>query len=725
MRKNIIITALALMGAIAFTSCVREEFESPGEAQKDNTVNFTINTGSAEVKSYMEYDEEAGKYVPNWHKGDALAAYFVSADGAPTQAAFANTNENGPKASFSGSAALEAGNYDLYAVCPARSYQSVTETMVVGLEFPYIQFPTATSFDPKADVLVNVPYDVTVEGTDVTIDDMRFRRVGSIVKVVLSDKTGSLAGDNIRSVYLESDMEGAALSGVFNYDYKTEDAAGMTEPKNHVTADLTRLETPLALDGENAVYLVLPPCTLTAGSKLTVNVKTDRHEVVKTITLAKDIKFLSSEVITLSVGLDANCTVERVYFQDNFDWLYYWWDTIPSDDKDGIRDPLAEQNTEDQKQPNIWSKYAATVGADVTARGYVDIYPANNTLYMQENYFKMGANNKQTGLQLPAIEFGEEPVNVTLSFDWAVQHTRIGIVVEVLEEGVCYETLTPVSHQMKQASSLKWQTETITLYGVTNKTRIQIRPDLESYVTSGYYRWWLDNIKVAEVDKELVLTAATFPVVWSMPDPEELVMNEDYLVGDLDNGAYMYSDTHEGKMTVVRPANTACNPSTYGWRDNDGLTCGSFLHYGMNKDAYWLFEVYKVNNPAGTYNIKYKTIASGSGPKFFILEYSVDEGETWTAVNTTTESWNKADGTLYGDVTYTYVLAPESNEANETCNVDESFTIGAFNAYKTLMIRARVSSQLKESAAGEMAETSGGTNRIFDNIKISFIPDSE
>ena len=76
MRKNIIITALALMGAIAFTSCVREEFETPGEAQKDNTVNFTINTGSAEVKSYMEYDEEAGKYVPNWHKGDALAAYL-------------------------------------------------------------------------------------------------------------------------------------------------------------------------------------------------------------------------------------------------------------------------------------------------------------------------------------------------------------------------------------------------------------------------------------------------------------------------------------------------------------------------------------------------------------------------------------------------------------------------------------------------------------------------
>ena len=66
-----------------------------------------------------------------------------------------------------------------------------------------------------------------------------------------------------------------------------------------------------------------------------------------------------------------------------------------------------------------------------------------------------------------------------------------------------------------------------------------------------------------------------------------------------------------------------------------------------------------------------------------------------------------------------------NNKANETCEVDESFRLDAFNSYDTLKIRARVSSQMKESADGDMASTSGGTNRIFKNITISFIPDAE
>lgn len=728
MRKNIIITALALMGAIAFTSCVREEFETPGEAQKDNTVNFTINTGSAEVKSYMEYDEEAGKYVPNWHKGDALAAYFVSADGAPTQAAFANTNENGPKASFSGSAALEAGNYDLYVVCPARSYQSVTETMVVGLEFPYIQFPTATSFDPKADVLVNVPYDVTVEGTDVTIDDMRFRRVGSIVKVVLSDKTGSLAGDNIRSVYLESDMKGAALSGVFNYDYKTEDAAGMTEPKNHVTADLTRLETPLALDGENAVYLVLPPCTLTADSKLTVNVKTDRHEVVKTITLAKDINFLSSEVITLSVGLDANCTVERVYFQDNFDWLYYWWDTIPSSDKDGIRDPIAAGTTSGQKQPNIWSKYADSVGADVTARGYVDLNQDPNVLYIQENFFKLGKTEHHDGLELPSVAFGTSPIDVELSFKYAVQDVKVDLVVEVLNVGKCLDTDKTRSLTLFSEDALIWKTARVILSGVTNETRIQIKPDLRSLsnddsdVTDEKYRWFLDDIKITNAPER---SESMFPVIWSFPTPgESWAQGVDYDIVANTGGSYIYSNDHSGKLSVFVPDNKEnSNANKYvAGKDVTGSSQYVMTQYGIYKGSYWLFEIDDVINPAGTYNITYYSHSSASGPKYFLMEYSLDNGLTWTSINSTTGTfyYNDNPEDLSGpmEITYTYGLL--SKKKNRIC---ESFHLDAINAQTKLMIRSTVAEDYRASKNGSIDP--GGSHRIGCNVVISFTPDAE
>lgn len=726
MRKNIFVAALALIGAVAFTSCVRESFENT-TTPVGNLVNFTIKTGETQVKTYIE--EVDGKYVPNWTKGDNLAVYIVGSEDASAQATFANTAESGRTAVFSGSADLEAGDYSVYAAYPARAYKYVSEEMVAQFEFPYIQFPAAASFDPKADLLVSVPKSVSLTGAEnetVEINDMRFRRVGSIVKVVLKDNTGTLADDAIRSIYLETDQADAALSGVFDYDYKTEDAAstGMSVSNNHVTADLTRLTSPLALNGTNAVYLVVPPTTLQAGSKLIVNVKTDKHEIVKNITLPTDIKMPSSQVVTLNVNIDETCPIERVYFQDNFDWLYYWWDSFPSSDKDGIRDPIEEGSTTDQKQPNIWNKYSSTVGADFTARGYEDLCPSNKTLYVQENYLKLGKGSAQTGIKLPPIEFGEESIDVALSFDWAAQDIRTNVVVEVLNAGECYPTGKAVSAPMAQATDLKWVTETVILKGVTNATRILIRPNLDSYTTTSYYRWWLDDIKVAETDLNTDV-AAKFPVVWSMPHEDELTLNEDYLVGELDSGSYMYSDTHEGKMTVIRPSTTQCNNSTYGWRDNSGVMAGALLHYGMNMDAYWLFDVYNVNNPAGTYNIQYKMIASAAGPKFFVIEYSLDEGETWTAVNAKTESWKLSNGELYGDVTYTYVLSPVNNEANEICEVNESFTIGAFEGLNTLKIRARVSSQMRENASADMAGTSGGTNRIFERITISFAPDAE
>lgn len=747
MRKNIIVSALALIGAVAFTSCVRENLEPSGESQKGNGVNITVNTGSVDLKSYIEYDEAAGKYLPKWHKGDALGAYFVNASGA-NPASLANANEDGTKASFTGTASLTAGDYTLYAVYPARAVQSVSANLVAELEFPYIQFPSATSFDPKADILVNVPHSVSVEDaqTDVIVNNMCFRRAGSIVKVVLSDKTGTLAGDRIKSVYLESDMAGAALSGVLKYDYKTEDAAGMSSSKNHVTADLTRLETLPALDGQSAVYLVLPPCTLTAGSKLTVNVKTDKHEVVKNITLPEDIKCPSSEVVTLNVSLDASCTIERVYFQDNFDWLYYWVldyrEKNPTDTKS--MDPVGD-NLASHSQPNIWSKFSNTIGADFTARSYIDLCPSNKTLYLQENYFKMGASNKQTGLKLPEVEFGNEAVDVILTFDWCAHMAGDGaidivpLVVSIEGDGTCDDTGTKISNRFvspQNKSELRWIPASIRLNGVTSATRISIYPKYESFTQSSVHRWHIDNIKIKEAGVKHQ-TVATFPVVWSMKDPAELVEGVDYLAGKSYDGSYVYSDDHKGKLTVIRESGPdPSGASTYGWRtdnnnDDPDYVGGALLHYNVTLDNYWLFDVYNVKNPAGMYNISYFMSASNAGPKCFVLEYSVDNGENWVEINVDEEkTWSfdlKDDDssvTTHYDrtVRYTYALAPESNKANEVCAVNESFHLDAIETMTNLKIRARVISDVGHQGNRLIGN---GTNRIFKNITISFTPDAQ
>ena len=711
MRKSIFISALALMSAIAFTSCVKEDFEQTGDSQNGYGVNFTINAGTAEVKSYVEFDETAGKYIPNWHKGDALGAYFVGG-AAPVPASFTNANEDGPKASFTGTAAVTEGDYKLYAVYPARAVQGVSTDMVAQLEFPYIQFPSATSFDPKADILVSVPHDVTVatEQTNVTVDNMRFRRVGSIVKVVLSDRTGVLAGDKIKSVRLESDMPGVALSGVFDYDYKTEEAAGMSVSKNHVTADLTRLETLPVLDGQNAVYMMLPPCTLASGSKLTVNVKTDRHEVTKVIALGKDYAFPSSQMVQLNVGLDARCTIERVYFQDNFDWLYYWWDSIAADDLltsvDQVDDSKATTS-----QPNIYNYIA--VEDDFKARGYVDLTPTHTTIYMQENYLKFCKNNKQTALQLPQLKQLETPTNLNLSFKWAKQDNRTNIIVIVTGGGYCATSETEKSEVFSASTTYTWQEINLPLVGITKDSKIVIQPNVESMTTSSYYRWYLDNVKITETKIE---QSAEFPVEWSMAHQDNLILGIDYLVGNINNGAYLYSDNHQGKLTVVRESETDCNPSTYLWRQTDDTTSGTLLHYGMSKGKYWLFEINNVNNPAGTYNIQYQMTSSGGGPKFFRLEYSTDGGQAWAPINPKNEEFVLADGETKDTFDYTYSI----ESGNKTCVVDESFTLGELN--KKLMIRAIVASNFNVNLDGKMGEATTATNRIYGYIKVNFSP---
>ena len=720
MRKSIFISALALMSAIAFTSCMKENFEQAGESQNGNSVNFTINTGSSELKSYVEFDEANGKYIPKWHKGDALGAYFVG-DGSPVPASFTNANEDGTKASFTGTAAVTEGDYKLYAVYPARAVQGVSTDMVAQLEFPYIQFPSATSFDPKADILVNVPHDVTIaaEQTDVTVDNMRFRRVGSIVKVILSDRTGNLAGDKIKSVRLESDMPGVALSGVFNYDYKTEEAAGMSVSKNHVTADLTRLETPLALNGQNAVYMMVPPCTLDEKTYFTITVKTDNYVVTKTLQFNGAYQFPSSQIVTLNISLDDRCKFEKVYFEDSFDWLYSFIDIVgPAN----FTDPVGD-NTSSHQQPNIWSSYSDTIGEVIKDRGYEDLNKTEKTLYIQDCYFKMGAGGKQTGLRLPRINFEvDTPVDVLLTFDWCAHMSGYGnidnvpLVVCLEEGGVCADSNEEVSNEFittQVKGQLEWQQASIVLKGVTKDTRIVIKPNFTTYAESGNHRWHIDNIKII---KSIPQPQAEFPVKWSMKPQDELILGIDYLVGNINNGAYLYSDNHQGKLTVVRESETDCNPSTYQYRTTDQTTSGTLLHYGMSKEKYWLFEINNVNNPAGTYNIQYQMTSSGGGPKFFRLEYSTDGGQTWAPINPKNEEFVLEDGETKDTFDYTYSI----ESGNKTCVVDESFTLGELN--KKLMIRAIVASNFNVNLDGKMGEATTATNRIYGYIKVNFSP---
>lgn len=214
------------------------------------------------------------------------------------------------------------------------------------------------------------------------------------------------------------------------------------------------------------------------------------------------------------------------------------------------------------------------------------------------------------------------------------------------------------------------------------------------------------------LDLTQTVKEAVFPVQWSMP-AEYNIEGVDYARNKY-TGSYVYSDTHEGKMSVIRVSTDQATSSatTYILRDEDrwnGKYC--LLHYGVYKEDYWLFEVYNVNNPAGTYTLDYKMESSNNGPKYFLLEYSLDNGANWTAFPGYSTTPYDPDG----DVQYHYALTGGTPAA-----ITQNVTLGAVAG--TLSLRARVTSTSRTTGS-QMPVNHGASNRVGDHVTISFTAD--
>ena len=214
--------------------------------------------------------------------------------------------------------------------------------------------------------------------------------------------------------------------------------------------------------------------------------------------------------------------------------------------------------------------------------------------------------------------------------------------------------------------------------------------------------------------------AVAFPVVWSMPAPNN-VKGVDY---DLFNttGSYVFSDTHDGKLTVVRTSTTLANNknTTYQARTEprwNGKHC--LLHYGIYKEDYWLFEVFGVMKPAGTYSIEYCVESSNNGPKYFALEYSTD-GENWTVIDGQEGSYSVVVDEVEQTENFIYTYAIDTASTVKT--ISKSFHLDAITSPSTVSVRARCVS-VSRVAGTPMGVNHEATNRVGDHVTINFTAD--
>ena len=211
------------------------------------------------------------------------------------------------------------------------------------------------------------------------------------------------------------------------------------------------------------------------------------------------VNIIATEIVDLGVD-------EIIYFADNFDWVAELANAAGAGDSMG-------KNTDDAAK----NAYTAVSGfADaLAAQGYDDLFPSSKTIYLQKNYLKFSKGSNVNGIRLPQVTYGGT-TNVVLTFDWGVHvgsggQDKTELVVEIEGNGVA--DVTTFTHT---SGEWEWQTETVTISGIDDNSRIVIKPTtFVGAASSGYYRWYLDNVKIIQGEGEAPAPPAGGQTVFS------------------------------------------------------------------------------------------------------------------------------------------------------------------------------------------------------------------
>lgn len=372
MKKIFTKLMLLAVAATAIVSCENKIDESTPVVELTQTVTLT-----AEKPADVRTELIGG--APYWSVGDAIGVYL---EDNTKHYKFENDAEEATlTTSFTGETAVAN---TLFVYYPYTSNGVADNGAKVDI--PVNQEPTATSFDGKADIMLAKPVQLDAEGKQ--ISDLEFARLGAIVKVVLKDKTGNLAGQHVSALTMtaESNLVGRVYIDVVNQQLG-ELYYGGSKSVNATYTEATQYE----IKDENATYLIVYPQTLAAGTTLKVEAATEGYAISKEISLPEDYVFESGKVATLTVNLFAEHMVAAATglalpFEDDFSWV---------------------GNTSTTAFPSITEKFPT--------RDDAAMYTAVSTVYPEENTaLKFSSGSAVGSLTTAAIDLSQ-PFSVVVN----------------------------------------------------------------------------------------------------------------------------------------------------------------------------------------------------------------------------------------------------------------------------------------------------------------------
>lgn len=306
--------------------------------------------------------------------------------------------------------------------------------------------------------------------------------------------------------------------------------------------------------------------------------------------LAYYIGIIKKDVTVVPVSFVDNGQDESVGvklpFRDDFSWLAPYIDAANSklsEDKK-ISDCVGAVTSSADGCANLYTTLAdngCDVLGELRSRGYTDLNPSFKTIYLQDAYFKFGANKKQSGLTLPLFRLDGEQ-DIVVSFKWCSQMQGDGnidktqLVLEIdgpgkVEPASKSDKISePVSHS-QSSGKMFWQDAMFTIKGATTATAISFHPSVFGHAgaqESGYYRYYVDdievmlaadavkaNINVEGLDSDLI----TFEGTPEAPYTFKVSSDVDFKVSASAN--WLHIENGSGLAGETKTVSVTCDPS--------------------------------------------------------------------------------------------------------------------------------------------------------------------
>lgn len=309
MKRIISNVMLVAAAATAFFSCQKPEVIEP-ETSEEVMLTFSSEKPAFDDETKTEWTGE----TIQWSKGDQIAiAYTVDGEwmGATNQstgnlmgtklyksaaltkaAEIAQFNVN---SSFN---IVKEGEHVFYGVYPAPESTDFPNAPFASLEIPAVQTPTASSFDPSADLMTAISVgeftSLPEEGEKIS---MMWTRLVAHANITLKDINGAIAGEKVLSVKLTA-QEGANLVGKQKVNILTNEVEN-----NNVTANVLELSgsaLSVAEGGNVEFWACILPETLTS---LTVVLDTDKATYTREITgISKTFKKNARNILAINMS---------------------------------------------------------------------------------------------------------------------------------------------------------------------------------------------------------------------------------------------------------------------------------------------------------------------------------------------------------------------------------------------------------------------------------------